>query len=396
MKLGGVIAEYNPFHAGHAWQLAQMREAGVSHIAVAMSGNFVQRGEPALYSKWVRARAAIEGGADLVVELPTPNALAPAADFARAGVAALNRLGVTELWFGSECGDLDALQELLALCIFAEQNDRLKEELEAGVGFPKARENTLCHLFGDSRVELLRGANNLLGLEYLRAVQALEGKMTCRTHPRQGALHDGLPQGEFASASWLRHTIRTEGLPAAAPYLPVRAARLYHAEHLAFCGPTEEAKLDLLVLQALCNTSPEALSHIAGVGEGLEHRILTETAACRTLEECVEQVSSRRYTKARIRRIFLNLLLGIREGEFPKTPQYLRVLALNERGKEILRAAKAADSMPVLPKFADLSRRGFSEAALEVRATDLYGLMQPKPQPRGREFTEQVAVLCRD
>ncbi len=396
MKLGGVIAEYNPFHLGHEWQLRQMREAGVTHLAVVMSGNYVQRGEPAIYSKWVRARAAVESGADLVVELPTPHAMAPAADFARAGVAALARLGVDELWFGSECGDLEALKETLELCIFAEQNEALQQTLAEGNGFPKARELVLQKLFGDDRLDILRGPNNLLGLEYLRAAQSSGTRMMCKTHTRQGAQHDGSPEGDFASASWIREQIRTNGLDAAKAYLPVRAYRLDHAEELSGSGPTDAKKLDLLLLGALSQTDEETLLSIAGVGEGLENRILKETATCQTLEECVTAISSRRYTKARIRRILMNLLLGIRAGEYPKTPQYLRILAMNERGMEILRHAKSLDTMPVLPKFADLVKKGYSEAKLEVRATDLYGIMQPSPQPRGREFTEQVAVLHRD
>ena len=218
----------------------------------------------------------------------------------------------------------------------------------------------------------------------------------CKTHTRQGAQHDGSPEGDFASASWIREQIRTHGLDAAKAYLPVRAYRLYHAEELAGSGPTDAKKLDLLLLGALSQTEEETLLSIAGVGEGLENRILKETATCQTLEECVTAISSRRYTKARIRRILMNLLLGIHAGEYPKTPQYLRILAMNERGMEILRHAKSLDTMPVLPKFADLVKKGYSEAKLEVRATDLYGIMQPSPQPRGREFTEQVAVLHRD
>jgi predicted nucleotidyltransferase len=396
MKIGGVIAEYNPFHLGHEWQLRQMREAGVTHLVVAMSGNYVQRGEPAIYSKWVRARAAVESGADLVVELPTPHAMAPAVDFARAGVASLARLGVDELWFGSECGDLEALKETLELCIFAEQNEALQQTLAEGNGFPKARELVLQKLFGDDRLDILRGPNNLLGLEYLRAAQSSGTRMMCKTHTRQGAQHDGNPEGDFASASWIREQIRTNGLDAAKAYLPVRAYRLYHAEELAGSGPTDPKKLDLLLLGALSQTDEETLLSIAGVSEGLENRILKETAACQTLEECVTAISSRRYTKARIRRILMNLLLGIRAGQYPKTPQYLRILAMNERGMEILRHAKSLDTMPVLPKFSDLVKKGYSEAKLEVRATDLYGVMQPSPQPRGREFTEQVAVLHRD
>lgn len=392
MIIGGVIAEYNPFHLGHQKQLALLRAEGVTHLVVVMSGNFVQRGEPALFSKWVRARAALLCGADLVVELPTPHAMAPAKDFARAGVWALGALGAADLWFGSECGELSLLQAAADHVRQAEQSPLFAELLSTGMGYPKAREEAVRALFGEQSAALLREPNNLLGMEYLAAIDEYRLPMTAHTHCREGASHDGAPVGDTASASWIRRQIRRGDFPAAAPYLPPQVLPLYQAELANGFAPPSAEKLDLLLWHALWQSDAPALSTACGIAEGLEHRILREAAACRPLEELVAAVSGKRYTLARVRRSLMNHLLGIRQGAYPKEPQYLRILGMNRRGTEVLKAARKQE-IAILPKFADLAAQGFSEALLEARATDMYTLLQPTASAKNREFTEPPILL---
>lgn len=392
MKIGGTIAEYNPFHRGHAHHIAQTRAMGVTHFIAVMSGNFVQRGEPACFSKWARTRVALENGVDLVVELPTPFATAPAGDFAYAGVDLLHRLGASILSFGSECGDVEQLRQTLRLCILAEQNEAFQKALEDGVGHPRAREAALSELFGGHHAEILRAPNNLLALEYLRAIQQIEPLIEAVTVPRLGAGHDAsAPADGIASASFLRELLARQGVGALAPFLPVTALRVFQSEVLEGRGPVLPAALDTLLLYRLRSCSPEELSRIDGVGEGLENRILKETATCKSFTECVDAVSSKRYTKARIRRILLHLLLGQTADSYGKTAQYVRVLGMNERGREILRNAKKV-GIPMSPKFADLATKTASQASFEAQATDLYSLCSPTILPVGREFTEAVIV----
>lgn len=395
MKIGGIIAEYNPFHTGHAHHIAQTRALGVTHLVAVMSGNFVQRGEAACFSKWARARAAIENGVDLVVELPTPFATAPATDFAYAGIDLLAQLGVSVVSFGSECGDVELLRQTSQLCILAEQNEAFQEALSEGIGHPKAREQALERLFGTRYVEVMRAPNNLLALEYLRAMGQIKSNMNAVTISRLGAEHDAAaPDGLIASASYLRNLLQIEGIEALQPYLPVSARRIFQNEVLTGKGPVSVKTLDTMLLMRLRSMTEDEIARIDGVSEGLENRIRKETVHCKTFEECVDAISSKRYTKARIRRTLLHLVLGQETGVYGKTAQYIRVLALNGRGKEILRHAKPG--IPMSPKFADLASTGAAQAKFEVRATDLYALCLPEMAPSGTEFTEPVIVYQND
>lgn len=392
MKIGGIIAEYNPFHHGHAYHIQKTKEMGASHVVVCMSGNFVQRGQPACFSKWARARAAIENGADLVVELPTPFATAPANDFAYASVDLLHRLGVQMLSFGSECGDVNLLRQTLRLCVMAEQNEAFQKSLASGQGHPKARETALQELFGDQYVEVLRAPNNLLALEYLRAIATIDPLMEPVTVARLAVDHDAdTPQEHMASASYLRDLLYDQEVEALRPFVPPLALRVYQTELLAKKGPIDPTAIDRLLLHTLRQMTASQIATIDGVCEGLENRILAETKTCKTFAECVDAVATKRYTKARIRRILLHILLGQQADVHGKTAQYVRVLAMNENGKEILRNAKYV-GLPMSPKFADLASDEPSQAMLEVRATDLYSLLTRQIQPAGREYTEQIII----
>lgn len=391
MRIGGIIAEYNPFHAGHAHHIAATRALGATHIAVVMSGNFVQRGEAACFSKWARARAAIENGADLVVELPTPFATAPAGDFAYAGVDLLVRLGADLLSFGSECGDVELLKQTSRLCILAEQNEAFQTALSSGVGHPSARAQVLQDLFGQQYAEILRAPNNLLALEYLRALGQLAPKLEAVTIARKGVEHDAeTPAESFASASYLRTLFYAKGLESLSPYLPASAMRVFHGEVLHRRAPVLPELMDRLLLSRIRTMTAEEIAGMDGIGEGLENRIIKETSSCKTMEECVDKVSSKRYTKARIRRALLHVLLGQRRGVFGKTAQYVHVLAMNERGKEILREAKPG--IPMSPKFADLASSGATQALFEAKATDLYSLCLPEIKPAGWEYVEPTII----
>ncbi len=393
MRLAGIIAEYNPFHRGHAHHLLETRRQGASHVVVVMSGNFVQRGEPACFPKWVRAQIALQHGADLVVELPTPFATAAAPDFAFAAVDLMKKLSIDTLSFGSECGDTTQLWSLLEACQTAEAHPAFQVALAKGLGHPTARHQTLIQLFGGSVAEAVRSPNNLLAIEYLRAMRLQAVAFDVMTVARIGTAHDApSPQGSFASASFLRTLLKDGSLSALAPYLPEGSVPLLQEAVDKGQGPVFSQHLDRLLLSNLRMTTSTQLSCIDGMGkEGLEHRILKEMATCTSFEECVDRVSGKRYTKARVRRVLLHFLLGLQSDQFGKTADYLHVLGMNERGKEILKGLRHGDT-PVSPKFADLAT-GSDLATFEARCTDLYGSVTPTIQPAGWAYRARIVPV---
>lgn len=393
MKICGIIAEYHPFHNGHRYQIEESRRLGATHIIAVMSGNFVQRGEPALFSKWVRAEACLHNGVDLVVELPTPFAMAPAREFASAGIFLLGQLGASMLSFGSELGEAARLQTLSDFCEKAEKSEEMERLLKEGVSHAKARELAVERLFGSEWGEEIRKPNNLLGVEYLRAIKRFGYEMEGVTIGRKGALHDGEErQDGIASASWLRQQILEHGLSAAAPFLPENTLKLYERALESGEAPCTLKRLEQPLFYALRKMSCEEIGGIADVEQGMERRIKRGSEVCCDLEELIEFLKNRRYTRARVRRVLLNCLLSVPKRTFC-LPQYLRVLGMNGRGMEILKRAKTLSRIPVSPKFAALHRQGFAQAELEVRSTDIYGLSAPRILPGKREFTEQTIVL---
>jgi len=189
MKTAGIIAEYNPLHSGHLYHIRATKAAGFA-VAVVMSPNAVQRGEPAFFSKWTRAAAAIKCGADLVLELPTPWAVSSAPRFAEAGVRILSAAGADTLSFGSEAGETEPLRRCADACIRAENGERIRELLSEGLSYAAARDRAVAELSGEETASLLRTPNNILGVEYLKAIRRLDTAMDVFTVPRLGAAHD--------------------------------------------------------------------------------------------------------------------------------------------------------------------------------------------------------------
>ena len=394
MKLAGVIAEYNPFHNGHAYHLAQTRAQGATHIAVAMSGSFVQRGDAAVCSKWSRAAAAVQGGADLVVELPAPYALSSARTFARAGVFLLNQLGADCVSFGSEEGDAEALREAAALSDEAEDSLAMREYLSMGMSYPRARAAAVAQIHGENWAEIITKANNLLGIEYIRAVNEINPSLALMTLPRAQALHDEETAGEtIASASYVRRLFRKGEFGTMKRYLPDEAFDRYVEEISALRAPVTERSAERMLLYRMREMKAGDFARLPDVSEGLENRLYRAAREAVSLEDFYMRVKTKRYTMARIRRISFCALLGITRESQEGMPGYLRVLAANGRGMEILNRAKNAASVPIGTKFADLNRLRPEGIETDIRATDLYALMMPRIRPCGLDFTENPVIF---
>jgi predicted nucleotidyltransferase len=363
MKTIGIIAEYNPFHRGHEAQLRLLRDryGPDCRIVVALGGCFTQRGEAALFTKYARAEAAVRCGVDLVLELPLPWAASSAEGFARGGVGVLHAMGCVDfLAFGSECADLGKLERIAALTGDGRYDALLRQALGAGVGYAAARQKALEALAGESLPEVA-ARNDILGVEYLRALRA------------QGSEMEPLPLsrfGEFPPASALRK--RADFLPD----LPEAAAEVFRRE-TSLGRRAEPERLDAAVLAKLRSMTDAELAALPGASEGLENRLKKAATAAGTLEELVSLATTKRYPAARIRRMALAALLGIPAGLEKGLPPYLRVLALNARGAEILHNARPA--LPVITKPADGSGEIFR---LEARACGIYALAFPEASQR--------------
>lgn len=392
----GIVCELNPLHRGHAYLLQEARRHSDAVVCV-MSGNWVQRGEPAVLSKFVRARMALACGADLVAELPLPWACAGAEPFAFGAVSLLDSLGcIGQLWFGSECGDAERLNRLASLLLSPAFSNALRDCLQTGKSFAAARQQAVTQLAGSEEAALLESANNILGIEYCKALHRLQSPITPMTVKRMGSPHDCRQEATpdaFLSASQLRELLREgqslEGL------LPPAAWQILQEEISAGRAPGDFSRLETAVIARLRSMSKAEFAALPDVSEGLENRLYEVSRRALTLEALYEGVKSKRYSHARIRRIVAAAFLGIPRN-LPAKPPYFRVLAMNARGREVLRAASQKATIPLLSRPRDFLQgpeEPRSLFALEQRATDLFALTLPAPPACGWDCRQGVLAL---
>lgn len=388
LKISAVICEFNPLHMGHKLLLDQMKAISDGIVCV-MSGNFVQRGEPAILDKWARTRLALQNGADLIVELPLPWACSGAEHFAAGGVALAEALRCDLLVFGSEVPDvarMDAAAEALLSPKFSES---FSEVPDKGLSFAQRREAALHSMLGETASSLLQKPNCILGIEYLKAIRRQNAALTPIAIPREGAGHDRAAENqEYRSAGELRHLLRTGGkLAGLVPEnVCVTLEQLLSSGHC----PASLSWLERSILCKLRTMKPEDFSALPDLSEGLENRLHTAAREARSLEELYSLVKSKRYSHARIRRLVMSAFLEIPSG-LPELPLYLRILGMTETGARILK--DATPTLPVAVRPVDFERLGGSFAnlfRLEARADDLYALAFPTPFPCGRDYTEKL------
>lgn len=391
MNIAGITAEYNPFHTGHAYQISALKaQLGPDTSVVAvMSGSWVQQGRPAVTDKWTRARMALNGGADLILELPTVWAAASAESFARGAVELLCRCGVIDtLCFGSETGELAPLLAAAECLDSPDYPEQLRKALEGGASFAAARQAAVEALIGPAGAALA-SPNNNLGVEYLRALRSLHSNIKPVTIRREGAAHNSLDRtGEgFRSATQLRQHLARGEWEAVRPYVPAGNLDVLQSAPLADPRLGERA-----VLACLRKMTAEDWAKLpdAGAGEGLPQRLERAGRQCRSLDDFFTQAKTRRYAMARLRRMALWAFLGLTAADVPAEPPYLRVLGFNARGREVLKRMKTTAQLPILTKPAharELDGPGRRLFELEARCTDLYGLFLPQLPPPGQEWT---------
>ena len=390
-KVCAVICELNPLHSGHQALFAHAK-AHFKGLVCVLSGNFVQRGEPAILDKWARTRLALASGADLVAELPLPWACAGAERFAAGGVAVARGLGcVDSLLFGSEEKDIRPLWDLAKALLSPEFSQALGR-VDPTLPFARRRQQAAALLAGEKTAALLEKPNCILGVEYLKALLVQGGGMEAQVFPRLGAGHD-LPdrEGAILSASQARQLLAAgEDLSGRLPELTLNAWR-EQAERGA-C-PASLSRLERAVLCRLRSMTVEDFSRLPDVSEGLEHRLRQAARQAGSLEEFYALVKSKRYSHARVRRLCMSAFLGLTR-DLPPLPPYLRVLGMTPTGQEILRQTRP--SLPLALRAGDFSRLGgeaLSLFELEARSGDLYGLALPRPTPCGRDYTERLVKV---
>ena len=409
MKTAGIVCEYNPLHNGHIYHLNETRRlSGADALVLAMSGNFVQRGEPAILDKWERARLAVSAGADLVLEIPTLYCLADAGRYAKGGIGTLKALGICDfISFGSESGDLESLSLIAErLADNKEEIDKIiSENKDLGLSFPTARELAYENIFGDAsrasskdafddadkdanqdanngrNAEIPTSSNDILAIEYLKQIS--DSGLKPITVKRIGAsyneeLNDGK---QFQSASAIRKAL--EKGEDVSPYVPADVLlKLNQARALGRFGKPAEERLFNLIRYAIISSTVEQIDECPSGGEGLGNRIKEAVIKSDNLQDLLLASKSKRYTYTRLSRLALQILLGMDRRMYDyETIPYIRILAVSERGRELLSIVKKKEfnSAPLLTNINkncnELSSYGKSVLDLDIKASDIYNMI---------------------
>ena len=397
MKLAAIISEYNPFHNGHKYHIEKTRELGATHVVAVMSPNFVQRGECAIFDKFTRAEIAIKNGVDLVIELPSVYAISCAENFANGAIKIINSMGCVDfLSFGSESGELSLLHEISKLEETNEIRETLKENLQKGYSFPNAKTDAFEKVFSKEIGETLKKPNNLLAIEYLKAMRKNKSEYTAVTVKRKGAEHDCKEfNEEFASASYIREILLQSSI-ISQKFVPCNAFNKYMEEICKKNAPISFKNAEKALIYKLRSMSPREFSEISDVNEGLENRIISAANNCEGLEDLLERIKNKRYTMARIKRILCCAFNDIRSEIQKKDPPYIRVLAFNEKGREILKKMTVTAALPFSTSLSKLSKENQQceeFATVESRCTDNFWFCSSKIFKKGIDYTKKIDII---
>ena len=389
MKIVGLITEYNPFHAGHLYHMQQARElTGADYCVVLMSGSFVQRGEPAIFDKYLRTKTALLAGADLVLEIPVAFSTASAHEFAAYGVALLSAIGVDAVVFGSECGQIEILKQAAYALNYesAEFQERLRKGLKAGLTYPQARAKALE--MEDTWASVLSSPNNILGIEYLRAAEDLHSLMEFYTISRKGSGYheDTLADANFPSASAIRGIIRNS-LSKDKDLLDILASHLPAVTHPAYTGAVPVFVDDFSELLNAAILQMQATFSIADLSPELAARLAKPPYFPLSFEKRIQALKTRQLTYTRVSRALLHLVLGMREEDISRWKDegyalYARILGFRRQSSPLLSCLHKKSSIPLITKMADASQ-SLAPSALalleqEVYASHLYQTVRMK------------------
>lgn len=413
MKTVGLITEYNPFHNGHAYHIEKAKMlTGADRVIVVMSGDFVQRGAPAVMPKHLRTESALLSGASLIIELPVCFATGSAEYFAQGSISLLNQLGcIDSICFGSECGDLHLLKEIAQILADEpiEYQTALKQALKEGTSFPAARQEAL-NIYSDKYSEILASPNNILGIEYLKALAKIHSKMEPFTIKRIGAgYHDMDIDGQFSSATAIRSDIyqladvnsSSESLPLT--HIQTQVPSSCHElmkKNYQTRYPVKADDFSLLLKAKLLSETAGSLSHYLDMSPELANRILRLRNDYLSFEQFCDLLKTKELTRSRISRSFIHVLLGITNDWLTamKAPApYARILGFRRDHADLLGILKQTSDIPLItsPARAVLADTAYQMLELDIYASDLYEsvITDLYGTPFHNELTKQIIKI---
>lgn len=404
----GIIAEYNPFHNGHAYHLAKSKElARADYVIAVISGNFVQRGNVSLLNKWDKANMALTNGADLVIELPTIYSISSAENFAYGAVKILDSLKIVDyISFGSELADMEILDQFAEVLYKEPQKfiNLLNHELSKGLSFPKARENALLMYLNDIRKysNVLSSPNNILAIEYLKALKKFKSNIKPIAVKRTGSGYNDLEiANNFASATAIRKKIIDNTPAGLSKLMPSNSYRVLYNSIQKGHFVKDLKAFEKEILYTLRKMSLKEIENLPDVSEGLEHNIKNAANSCNNLDEFMNIIKTKRYTNTRIQRILLYALLGITKDDMKqsiKSQPYIRVLGMNKKGKDLISVITRSNPdlkiITSVKKFMDSnsSKALANMLNIDVNATNIYTLGYEKDSWSNLDFTHNMII----
>lgn len=389
MNITGIITEYNPFHNGHLLHLNTAKKVtGCDGVICIMSGNFVQRGEPALIDKWKRAEMALLNGVDLVIELPTFYSVSSAEFFAKGAINILNNIGiVNNVFFGSECGDIKLLYKIAKLLTYETEELQLniKENLKSGITYAKARERALIKILNeDSLTEVLSNSNNILGIEYIKAIIKCNSNMKPLTMKREGSKYnDKELNTTFSSATSIRENFKKgSDLDFLKSYMPNQSLNLLdNLIKSNYSFVFEEEMYNFIKYRLLTNCIN--FNNLFEVKEGIDNKLLKEIYYSSSYEDLIFRVKSKRYTYTKISRLLSQIFFSLDNYSFDELIKeenlYARVLGFNNTGRLILKEMKKTSSIPIITKVPKNNDNQLLD--LDIQSTKAYSFLNNKVNP---------------
>lgn len=401
MKICGIISEYNPFHNGHAYHMERARlSTRADCIVCVMSGNFTQRGEPAVFDKWIRTEAALKNGADIVIELPLFGAVQSAEGFAESGVRILDGIGADFIAFGSEYEDLALLHQAASLLAREPQDykEYLKKYLNEGFSFPAARAKAAgyCLDLDEGKKEVFSGPNAILAMEYLKAMIKMGSFMQPVAIGRTGSGYNEISlQGVFSSATAIRNEIQNNSFTdTLKSYLPAEAFNIYQRHITGGFKPVCMQDISGFIIYVLRKSSLTEIKNLYDVAEGLENKIEQAAKRYSNVDGLLFYIKSKRYTYTRLCRILLYALLGITKDTmeaFKQNKPYAKILGIRKQSEAALSHIIKKSSIPVITSTSSARELLY----FDMLASDIYALTQTeKPYNTAkRDFTEKFIKI---
>ena len=404
----GIIAEYNPFHNGHAYHLEKSKElAKADYVIAVVSGNFVQRGNVSLINKWDKANMALAEGADLVIELPTVYSISSAENFAYGAVKILSSLNIVDyIAFGTETDNINILEKCADILYRQPQKfvNLLNHELSKGLSFPKARENALLMYLNDIRTysNVLSSPNNILAIEYLKALKRLKSHIRPIAIKRKGSGYNELEiTNNFASATAIRKKIIDNKPAGISKLMPSNSYRVLYNSIQKGHFVKDITSFEKEILYVLRKMNLKEIANLPDVTEGLEHAIKNAANSCNTIEEFMNIIKTKRYTNTRIQRILLYALLGITKDDMKnsmKVQPYIRVLGMNSKGKDLIsvisRSNPNLNIITSVKKYIDSNpnKNLLNMLNIDINATNTYTLGYEKDSWSNLDFTHNMII----